>query len=99
MSEAPRPDPYRELRERIDRIDGELLRLLNERAQAGIAIGRLKRERNDPIHVPEREQAVLERAVRGNRGPLPAVAVRAVFQAIIGQIRALEEGADDGDGA
>jgi chorismate mutase-like protein len=95
MSDAPRSDPYRELRDRIDRIDGELLRLLNERAVAAQAIGRLKRARDEPIHVPEREQAVLERLARSNHGPLSGEAVRTVFEAIIGQIRALEE---DGEG-
>ena len=91
MSNAPATDPYRELRAQIDRIDGELLRLLNERAKAGMAIGQIKRARNDPIHVPEREVAVLDRAVRENPGPLSEKAVRTVFEAIVGQTRALEE--------
>lgn len=84
-------DPYRELRQQIDRIDSELLALLNERAGAALQIGHLKRANNEPIRVPERERAVIERAVRANRGPLTAEAVGTVFEAIIGQMRALEE--------
>jgi hypothetical protein len=38
---------------------------------------------------------VLERLARSNHGPLSGEAVRTVFEAIIGQIRALEE---DGEG-
>jgi chorismate mutase-like protein len=91
MAPSPRPDPYRELREQIDRIDDRLLELLNERARAALEIGRLKRAHAEPIHVPEREKAVLERVVGANRGPLPRGAVEALFRAIIVQIRALEE--------
>ena len=95
MTEAPRRDPYGELREQIDRIDALLLQLLNDRARAALEIGRLKRANGEPILVPEREQAVLERLVRSNGGPLSAEAVLAVFQAIIGEIRALEDAASE----
>jgi len=91
MAASTRSDPYLNLRREIDRIDAELLRLLNERAAAALEIGRLKRARNEPIHVPEREQAVLEALVRQNGGPLAAEDVTAVFRAVIATTRGLEE--------
>lgn len=91
---APGPDPYAALREEIDRIDGELLALLNRRARAALEIGRAKRARNEPIHVPEREQAVLERLLGENAGPLDPAAVSDIFATIMRHIRALEENAD-----
>ncbi|HKI99988.1 MAG TPA: chorismate mutase [bacterium] len=91
MPDASTRNPYQHLREQIDRIDAELLRLLNERAEAALEIGRLKRANGEAIHVPERERSVIERAVRANRGPLDNGAVSALFEAIITHIRALEE--------
>jgi chorismate mutase/prephenate dehydratase len=96
MSDAPRPDPYRALRDQIDRIDARLLELLNERARVALQIGRLKRANNEPIYVPERERAVLERVAQSNGGPLSDAAVQAVFESIIAEIRALETGEREG---
>lgn len=83
-------DVYRQHREEIDRIDAELLRLLNRRAAVALEIGRLKREQGEPIHVPEREEAVLNRLAGLNGGPLPERAVRAIFRGVIEQVRRLE---------
>jgi chorismate mutase-like protein len=91
MAQSPDSDRYRAQRELIDRIDQDVLRLLNERAEAALEIGRLKRENNEAIYVPERERAVLDRLTGSNPGPLGAEDVRAVFGAVIERIRALEE--------
>lgn len=84
-------DPIHSFREQIDQIDGQILELLNRRAAAALEIGRLKRASHQPIYVPLREEAVLQRMVNENRGPLPAGAVEAVFRAIMSEMRALEE--------
>ena len=96
MPDAPRTDPYRALRDEIDRIDARLLRLLNDRARTALEIGRLKRANGEPIYVPERERAVLERLARSNSGPLSGAAVQAVFETIIAEIRALETSEPEG---
>ena len=80
-----------EFRDRIDRIDGQILELLNSRAQLALEIGRQKKVADLPVYAPEREKAVLERLVAGNQGPLPAAAVESVFRAIIQQVRMLED--------
>lgn len=79
-----------EWRARIDDVDRQLLKLLNQRAEIAVAIGRAKREAEAPVHVPEREQEIVERLVRLNGGPLPAEAVRAIWREILSVSRALQ---------
>ncbi|MGH9470336.1 MAG: chorismate mutase [Terriglobia bacterium] len=77
-------------RNRIDQIDRELLRLLNERTQCAVEIGRYKRERNLPAWVPEREAEILRNVVKANAGPLDDAAVRRLFERIIDEARSIE---------
>jgi chorismate mutase/prephenate dehydratase len=91
MTEQHNADPYRAQRAEIDRIDAELLALLNRRARAVLEIGRIKRRLRRPILVPEREREVLERLAGANSGPLSTEGVQTVFRTIIEQMRLLEE--------
>ncbi len=79
-----------ELRRRIDDIDRQLIRLLNERTRFALEIGRIKRENGGEIYVPAREQEVLKRAEEINDGPLPAESVRAIYREIMSAAIALE---------
>ncbi|MCX8087560.1 MAG: prephenate dehydratase [Rhodocyclaceae bacterium] len=76
------------LREGIDAIDAELLRLLNERARLAQRVGELKRGN---IYRPEREAQVLRRIAELNAGPLPEGAVRTIFREIMSACLALEQ--------
>ena len=67
-----------EWRARIDEIDRQLLRLLNQRAELSLEIGRAKRQASEPVLVPEREQEILDELTRLNAGPLTAGAIRAI---------------------
>lgn len=80
-----------ELRERIDRLDDELIRLLNERASVAAGIGRLKQEHRLPVYVPEREESLLSRLASINPGPLPEAGLRAIYREIMSASRALED--------
>ena len=77
-------------RDEIDRVDQELVELLNRRAHCAIEIGRIKRERGLPIYLPEREREVIQHVVEINGGPLEAEAVRRLFERIIDESRSLE---------
>ena len=78
------------LRARIDALDAELVRLLNERAGCALAIGRVKQQLGLPIYQPAREAEVLAN-VRGlNSGPLEAEAIVRLFERIIDEARRLE---------
>lgn len=79
------------LRARIDEIDEQLVRLINERAQVALRIGEAKRQAQGidaPVYVPHRERAVLEK-IRGlNVGPLPAGTLEAIWREIMsGSVR------------
>ncbi|HZO81076.1 MAG TPA: prephenate dehydratase [Candidatus Binataceae bacterium] len=78
------------LRARIDEINLELLRLLNERAEAAQEIGRLKQAEGAPIYQPAREREVLDQVAARNPGPLRAEHVRRIFVEIISACTALE---------
>lgn len=84
-----------ELRRSIDRIDSDLVRLLNRRASDAVRIGREKRAQGIPILDPAREQAILARVARRNRGPLGSAALGAVFVEIMTACRNLQKRAKE----
>ena len=57
-----------ELRNRIDVIDEQLVRLLNVRVACAVEVGRLKHEAGLPIYQPEREAQVLNSVRKVGRG-------------------------------
>jgi chorismate mutase/prephenate dehydratase len=82
-------DRLKALRDRIDALDEDILRLANARAEIAHEIGSLKQ--NGAIYRPEREAQVLRRLQALNRGPLPAGAVARLFTEIMSACRALED--------
>jgi chorismate mutase/prephenate dehydratase len=79
------------LREQIDRIDSQILALLNRRARLAATIGRAKRQDGTSVYVPGRERQIFARLASLNQGPLPNEAIRAIYREIISAARALEE--------
>ena len=59
-------------RQEIDRIDDQILRLLNERSKSVIEIGRLKKLKDAEahLHTPAREAAIFDRLSKQN--PVPS---------------------------
>ena len=84
-------------RRRIDEIDKKLVKLLNERSQCALEIGRIKQESNIPLYQPDRENEVLENAESENKGPLTDAAIRRLFERIIDEARSAERLAMHGD--
>jgi chorismate mutase len=79
------------LRERINSIDDELLRLFNERANLALKIGQIKKSLGLPIHIPSREEEILMRVQRENPGPLSPPAIVRLYQQLIQESKKLEE--------
>jgi chorismate mutase/prephenate dehydratase len=79
------------LRRQIDRIDDQLLRLLNRRARVVLAVAEQKARTNSVVYAPGREKGILARLVAANPGPLPERLVRAIFREIISASRSLEQ--------
>ncbi|RME96232.1 MAG: prephenate dehydratase, partial [Verrucomicrobia bacterium] len=48
-------------RKAIDRIDRQIIRLLNERTRHALKIGEAKRQSGGEIYAPHREREVLDR--------------------------------------
>ncbi|RJP70777.1 MAG: prephenate dehydratase [Candidatus Abyssobacteria bacterium SURF_17] len=80
-----------EIRERIDSIDSEIIRLLNERAKAAIDVGKLKEQANTHIYAPAREIQIFEQICSRNTGPLTNEALKSIYKEIISASRSLEK--------
>ncbi len=80
-----------ELRNQIDRLDKQLVKLLNERAQVVIEIGKLKTQAGKPIYSPDREKEVLARITAANEGPLPNRCLVAIWRELMSGSFALEK--------
>lgn len=78
------------LRDEIDRLDEELVRLLSARAGCALGIGRLKTLLGMEVYQPKREVAVLAHVRSINRGPLDDDAIARLFERIIDEARRLE---------
>jgi chorismate mutase len=78
------------LRRRIDAIDEQIVRLLNERSACALEIGAIKRARGLPVYQPAREQEVLAHVRAANGGPLDAAAITRLYERIIDEARRLE---------
>jgi len=76
---------------RIDELDLRILELLNERTRIVETIGQAKRLLRMPIYEPKREDQVYANVTGHNHGPLPAEAVKRVFERIIDEMRTVQK--------
>lgn len=83
-------DDLADCRKRIDALDVRILALLNERTKVVEEIGRIKQALGLPIYEPKREDDVFHNVVEHNEGPLPAEAVKRLFERIIDEMRTLQ---------
>jgi chorismate mutase len=82
-----------DLRNRIDVIDQQLVRLLNVRVACAVEVGRLKHDMGLAVYQPDREAQVLasvRKAATELAGPLTAEAVVRIFERIIDEARRAE---------
>jgi chorismate mutase-like protein len=86
-------------RKRIDEIDLQLVKLLNERSRCAVEIGHLKKALNLPAWQPQREAEILRNVENANPGPLGDAAVRRLFERIIDEARSLERHSMEAEGS
>jgi chorismate mutase / prephenate dehydratase len=81
------------LRETIDRLDREILALVNERARTAQAVGQHKHAHHEkgPVFRPEREAQVIRNLQEINPGPIGEQAIDAIWSQIISVCRGLEK--------
>ena len=78
-------------RRAIDRIDAQIVKLLNERTRHVLEIGANKLRAQQEIYAPHRELAVLDRVTRHNKGPLTEVCLRAIYREIMSGALSLQK--------
>jgi chorismate mutase/prephenate dehydratase len=79
------------LRVQIDKLDLQILELVNKRATIASRIGKVKADQGGEIFSAAREEEVLGNVLAANKGPLGEVTVRAVFRELISGSRALQK--------
>jgi chorismate mutase/prephenate dehydratase len=79
------------LRSAIDRLDGRIVSLLNQRSKLVVKVGRYKQARGIPIYAPHREQEVLGRVLAHNAGPLQGRTIEAIYRELMSGSFALEQ--------
>lgn len=82
-------EQLKHLRDKIDKIDNEILLLINQRAKYAREIGIIKK--SGIIYRPERETQILMRLQKENPGPLENERIAQLFTEIMSICRALEE--------
>lgn len=80
-----------DLRVEIDRLDDELLALLNKRVDLSMKAADFKKELNLPCFLPQREASILKRLEGENKGPLTRSGLHAIFGELFIQSRDLQE--------
>ena len=70
-------------RQAIDEVDAQIVELLKHRARWVHEVGRIKKEHDSPIFVPERETALLNKLNSLNAGVLPEASLQAIYREII----------------
>jgi chorismate mutase / prephenate dehydratase len=78
------------LRQEIDRLDQQLVELLNRRAEVVVRVGQFKQDRGLEVWSAAREDEVIAQALAASRGPLSAETLRVIFRELISGSRALE---------
>jgi chorismate mutase / prephenate dehydratase len=78
------------LRNKIDKIDLDILGLLNRRASLTLDIGQIKAKNAKPIFSPVRETDIYSRLLKSNKGPIKNESIRAIYSEIMSSSLALQ---------
>jgi chorismate mutase len=85
------PESLDDWRARIDTLNAQLVKLLNERARCAEQIAAFKERAGLPIFDSQREQTVLNKVTADNLGPLSDEALHRIFNCIMEEHRLLQE--------
>ena len=80
-----------EHRKAIDKLDAQIVKLLNERTGHVLQIGDIKLKAGEEIYAPHRERAVLQRLCKMNQGPITNESLRAIYREIMSSALSLEK--------
>src|SRR5512138_3899989 len=80
-----------EHRKAIDKLDAQIVSLLNERTKHVLAIGEMKIKAGEEIYAPHRERAVLNRICTLNHGPITNESLQAIYREVMSSALSLEK--------
>jgi len=78
-------------RKAIDKLDEQIVRLLNDRTRHVLEIGGIKLKAGESIYAPHRERAVLQRLAKLNQGPITNESLRAIYREVMSSALSLEK--------
>jgi len=95
-SDSPSPEKgaanLKALRVQIDKLDAEIVGLMNKRASIAGQIGKVKADSGGvEVFNAAREEEVLANVMKANKGPLQEVTIKSVFRELISGSRALQK--------
>ncbi len=79
------------LREKIDKIDPQILKLINDRLEIGKKVGQIKNKTGSKILDKSREQKVIDKLSKINEGPADLELLRYIFNVIITATREIQK--------
>ena len=79
-----------ELRQKIDKVDLELLNSLNQRAKLVMEVGEIKQKEQIEVLDKGRETALMKRLSEHNTGPLDEEMLQDLFLSIINILKRLQ---------
>ncbi len=79
-----------EYREKIDKVDDQLLSLLEKRMELVQEVARLKKSSHLPVIDFKRERSILDRLARKGKGILPLVTLHNIYREILGASRSCQ---------
>jgi chorismate mutase/prephenate dehydratase len=91
IAEDQKMENLKRLRKRIDKIDNNILKLLSERANIILEIGKIKSKSKKPAFSPGRESQVYRKLTSANKGPLNNDTIKAIYREIMSGSLALEK--------
>ena len=72
-----------QIRKKIDQLDLQILKFLNQRAKLTLDIGKIKTKNGKPIFSPGREKQIYHRLNVVNKGPLESKTLEAIYREIM----------------
>ncbi len=81
----------KEYRKEIDKIDENIVDLLNKRAEIVSKIKKLKEKHNMPLYDAKREEDLINNIVKYNKGPLYNDNIIQIFESILRNVQILEK--------
>lgn len=78
------------VREKIDKIDAQIVDLLNKRAHEVIEVSKIKKENKLSNYSAEREMNILRRLKKLSKGPLASGDLESIFREVLSSCRSLK---------